>query len=347
MQLIEPYTIAYETIDSCENVFLKISTDEGITGMGCAAPDMAVTKENADTVVESVNKTIEPYLKGKDAFQYARIMDTLKLVLPEMPSSRAMVDSALYDIMAQKARVPLYKLLGGYRHSIPTSITIGIGSLEETLTTAGNFLRRGFRKFKIKGGLDVHSDIERVVKLRELLGKQAAIRFDANQGYSVDESVLFINKTRSVNVEILEQPTSRFQSDLLKQVTNKVEVPVMADESILSLKDAFRLTKNNCMDMINIKLMKTGGILEAMHINSVAKAAGKETMVGCMDESALGIAAGMHFALSRPNVRYADLDGHLDLLDDPFQGLVTIKNGVLYPSEAAGLGWTKLKNIGL
>lgn len=332
------YTIAYETIDSCSNIILKITTSNGLTGWGCAAPDFEITRETAEEVIENTKNLIIPLLIGRDPFQMVHFLETLKSQNPKMRSTLTMVDMALYDLLARKTDIPLYKLLGGFRYKIQTSVTIGICDMQETLSMGNDYWKQGFRILKLKGGLNLEEDIEKVFKLREILGKDLVLRFDANQGYTVEESVAFIDRTKAVGIELLEQPTPYSNDEAMRKVVENVKVPVMADESIRSLADVYRLSKHDSSDMINIKLMKVGGITEAKHINSVAKASQMEVMVGCLDECALGIAAGLHFALSRPNVEYADLDGHLDFTNDPFSALFKIEKGWIIPSEAAGLG---------
>jgi len=338
MPLSVPYTIAYETVSHISNIILKLNTDTGIVGWGCAAPDIQVTGETPEDVIRSIDTVIKDRLKGRNPFQIARITHDLKERIPRASAAIAMADMALFDLLARKADLPLYQVLGGFRHKIPTSITIGIVPVDETLEQAKKHLKNGFTILKLKGGLDLAEDIEKVLKLRERLGKDFLLRFDANQGYTLEQSVTFINSVESANLEIIEQPTSRKKDERLGQVTEAVSVPVMADESIRTLQDAFRLARNDHIDMVNIKLMKMGGIFESQHINSVAKAAGLEVMIGCLDESALGISAGLHFALSRANIEFADLDGHLDLLNDPFAGLFHLKDGILTPSDTPGLG---------
>lgn len=338
MMLSEPYSIAYETFDRCTNVFLRCTTDRGLTGMGCAAPAQEVTGETAESVCRDFNGIIEPILKGTDPFRYAFILEEIKRLLPGSPATRAMVDMALFDLISRSASVPLYKFMGAYRESIATSITIGILPLTETIEKARKHLREGFFILKIKGGLDLEDDIMKIIRIREMLGYDFKIRFDANQGYSIHEAIRFVEQTRSAHIELMEQPTAVGNADALGKVSQKVHIPVMADESLMSLVDAFNLTRHELTDMINIKLMKVGGVFESLHINSVAKAAGVEAMVGCMDESGLAIAAGLHFALSRPNIIYADLDGHLDLIGDPAGNAVVLKNGILYPRQEPGLG---------
>ncbi|MGC9342989.1 MAG: mandelate racemase/muconate lactonizing enzyme family protein, partial [Bacteroidales bacterium] len=203
LQLTEPYTIAYETFDSCTNIFMKAETDKGLSGWGCAAPDSSVTGETPEGTQRIIEKHIEPILRNADPFDYTRIMEELKKLIPENPSALAMTDMLLYDLVSKKAGVPLYKFLGAYRKSIPTSITIGIMEVPETLKKAEEYFLSGFRIFKLKGGRSYIEDIEKVIKIREKYGPKIAIRVDANQGYSVEQAINFVENTRKYNVELL------------------------------------------------------------------------------------------------------------------------------------------------
>jgi L-alanine-DL-glutamate epimerase-like enolase superfamily enzyme len=344
MLLTEPYTIAYETINKTSNIFMKIETNTGIIGFGCAAPDLQVTGETPETVEAVADATISPMIKGVDPLRSAFLLEKLKSAIPDQPSALAMVDLALYDLLGKIAGLPIYKILGGYRNRIRTSVTIGILPMNDMIKKAKSYMKQGFKSIKIKGGKDVQEDIERVKKVREIVGEHIELRFDANQGYSVDDSLRFVQGVRKAKLELIEQPTPKGQPDLLGRVTSEVSIPVMADESLVSLRDAFRLARRDLVDMVNVKLMKVGGIAEALQINAVAQSAGLEVMVGCMDEAALAIAGGLHFALARPNVVYADLDGHLDLVNDPSHGAVILREGILYPRNYPGLGLDSLKS---
>ena len=339
MKLSEPYTIAYETVASTTNIFMRVETNELITGYGCAAPDEKITGETPATVLKAISDVAETELKGADPLRLVRIIERLKDALKEQPSAIAMVDMAVHDILGKVSRIPLWKILGGYKSCFKTSVTIGILPADETVAKARDWISQGFTALKLKGGQDVESDIERVKQVREAVGPNIELRFDANQGYTVEQTLRFVEGARNVHLELIEQPTAQAQPDLIGRVTQEVSLPIMADEGLMNLRDAFRLARRDLVDMVNVKLMKVGGIYESSLINAVARSAGLEVMVGCMDEAALGIAAGLHFALSKPNVAYCDLDGHIGLQGDPSDGAVIIRNGVLYPTNKAGLGF--------
>ena len=339
MRLTEPYTIAYETVEQVTSIFLRLETNGSITGYGCATPDLEVTGETPESVLKALEEVVAPAIKGSDPLRITMLLERLKRQLKAQPSALAAVDMALYDILGKKSDLPLWRLLGGFRDRIKTSVTIGILPETETIQRAREWVSRGFKCLKLKGGISVDSDIQRIIKVREAVSNGIELRFDANQGFSVEDTLRFVQETQSANLELIEQPTPRGEPDLLNRVTRRVPIPVMADESLMTLRDAFRIARRGLADMVNVKLMKVGGISEALQIDGVARSAGLEVMVGCMDEAALGITAGLHFALARPNVAYADLDGHLDLQGDPSDGAVVCRDGVLFPTDRPGLGF--------
>ena len=338
LPLKHPYSIAYQNISEAKVIFLRIETRDGISGYGCASPEEAITGENFTAARTLLEGEIRELLRGQDPLRRGFILNSIAACTANFPSVRGAVDMALLDILGKKARLPVWKLFGGYRRSIETSITLGIAPMEETLNLAQDLLKQGFRILKLKGGLSVEEDSEKLNRLRELAGPEAVLRFDANQGYSVSEALRLLELAAPAKIEILEQPTPRNAPRMLGHVTQLLAVSVMADESIQSLHEAFHLAREELVDMMNIKLTKVGGFAAARRIDAVAQAAGIESMVGCMDEPALGVAAGLHFALSHENVRYADLDSFLDLAEDPSRGAVYLKKGMLIPRSAPGFG---------
>jgi L-alanine-DL-glutamate epimerase-like enolase superfamily enzyme len=338
LTLREPYTIAYETISSAENVLLRLITDTHHVGLGIAAPDEGVTGESFDACLAAMTDVVAPGLTGEDALRRLLHLGRLDPHLHDHPASRSAVDMALFDLLGKAGQLPVWRILGGHREAMPTSVTLFITEVPEAVQRARALVEQGFIALKVKGGLDVEQDITRVRAIRAAVGPQIELRFDANQGYTIAQATHFVHETRAAGVSMLEQPVPADALHAMRELTGALTVPVMADESILSLADALLFARGDAMDMINLKLAKVGGIDAALLINGVARAAGMEVMVGCGDEAELSIAAGLAFALSRRNVEYVDLDGHLDFIDDPTGGCVFVERGVLRPSEAPGWG---------
>lgn len=344
LELTRPYSIAFQTFDSVENVFVYLETDRGLFGLGSGAPVESITGESLDDCTTALADKLEELLLGKDIRLVKRHCRTLEKELHNTPAARAAVDIALYDVLAKYMNLPLVDMLGREHHSLPTSITIGIKPVTESVNEAGEYIGRGFQILKVKTGNSVEEDIERIYKIRKKVGSRIKIRVDANQGYTMAELQEFMRKTEKSGIEFIEQPLKDDDIHGMFSVPENIRKQCAADESLHGPEDALKLAINpQPFGIYNIKLMKCGGINSALQMAEIANLAKIDLMWGCMDESIISISAALHAALASPATRYLDLDGSLDLARDLVSGGFILNNGYLSVNETPGLGCTLLK----
>jgi L-alanine-DL-glutamate epimerase-like enolase superfamily enzyme len=338
----EPFRIAPSTSIETKNVVVKVQTDYDVIGIGEASPSKRVTHETQETVLQTLD-AICPSLIGMCPLRIEQIIETMDNAVPEQPSAKAAIDMALHDVLGKTAKRPLFKLLGGFRTSVLTDITLSIKEPQEMGHDAAKAVAEGFRALKVKVGIDPEDDCERIRRIRESAGSDIAVRIDANQGWTLGEAMNTLSKLEAFDIELVEQPIAADDIHGLATLRKSSPIPIMADESVHTPSDALRLIREDAVDLINIKLMKCGGIWNGRKIAALAEAAGVRCMIGCMGESAIGITAGVHLAAALKNIQYADLDSDILLKDRLVQqGGAELKASERIPSEHAGLGIRKL-----
>lgn len=335
----KPYTIAYKTTDEVHSGFVEIVLEDGTTGIGAGNPSDYVTGETLDACMGALAEKNIQFLIGKDIREVNQLTYEIWEKLPKNPAARAALDIAVYDAFTKHLGVPLVKFLGQKIKSMPTSNTIGIMNVEETLKEAEDYGKRGFSVLKVKLGIDLEEDIERMIKLREKFGNKFTIRIDANQGYTTEKTIEFYNKTKHLNIELIEQPLKAKAIDEMKRLPEEIRQVIAADESLISPKDAVELIKPpSAAGIFNIKLMKCGGVSQALKIADIAALEDVDLFWGCNEESIVSITAGLHAAFACANTKYIDLDGSLDLGTDVVKGGFILKDGVMYCNDKPGLG---------
>ncbi len=334
-----PYTIAFKTVDEVRNAFVEITLADGTTGIGSGNPSEYVVGESLSQTLEALQEKNLGFLSGRDIREFNQLTYEVWQKFPRNPAARAALDIALHDVFTKFLGVPLVKFLGQKIDTLPTSNTIGIKNVEETLREAEEYIGRGFSVLKVKLGKDLAEDIERIVKLRERFGNDIVIRIDANQGYDIPQTVAFYTKTLHLNVELIEQPLPAKAVAEMKSLPEEIRARIAADESLITPKDALELVKPpRASGIFNIKLMKCGGVSQALKIANVAFQEGVDLFWGCNDESAVSITAALHAAFSCSNTRYIDLDGSLDLAQDVVSGGFILEKGYMRCSDKPGLG---------
>lgn len=342
LALTKPYTIAYQTISAVENVFLEVELENGSIGLGAANPDPEVVGESPEQTLQNLQSERVAGWVGRDIRSFNQLLDEAQQQFPGRPGTLAALDIALHDAFGQYLGIPVVQFYGQKIKAMPTSVTIGIMNVADTLAEARAFVQQGFRIVKVKAGLNVDEDSERVLKLRELFGNNLTIRVDANQGYNLTELQRFVSLTQLAQIELIEQPLPVGWENDLRQLEDPIQPMLAADESLKDAQTALALTQSpQPFGIFNIKLMKCGGIRAALELATIARTANIDLFWGCNDESRASITAALHAAFACPHTRYLDLDGSFDLAEDLVTGGFIVKDGLMQPTTGPGLGLSR------
>lgn len=341
--LLEPFRISLGTITHAESAVVRLDTDEGLCGYGEGAPGLFVSGENLPGTVESL-RVLEQSLLGVDPTDLEQVYWLMDRATAHARCAKAAVDIACHDLLGKRAGLPVYKLLGGLSHTVETDVTVPIQTPRYMAQKAAQRVAQGFDVIKIKVGVDPESDLQRVRAIREAVGPQVKLRVDANQAWAPKEALNMIARLREYDLELVEQPVPADDLEGLAYVTHHTDVPIMSDESCFTAKDALKLIQGRRVDIVNIKLMKCGGIREAQKINALCEAAGIPCMLGCMaEETNIGITAAASLGAALRNITRADLDATFSLAQLPFRGGVGREpNKLLTLPQEPGFGFLGL-----
>ncbi len=337
--LIKPFKTALRTAMDIENIMVSVKLEDGTEGLGASAPTVAITGDSTKGIIMIIEEVIKPHLIGLEIENINELSKLIQSSCVGNTSAKAAVEIALYDAVSKRWQLPLYQYLGGKSNVLKNDMTVSVDEPDEMAKGALSLINSGFSTMKIKLGKDWKRDVERVSTIRAAVGDQVSIRIDANQGWTTKQAISIIHEMekRKLNIDFVEQPVRAHDIEGLKEVKRSVQVPIMADESLFSPRDAWKLLSEHAVDLLNIKLMKTGGIRRALQIADIAEAAGVECMIGSMMESSVSVAAAAHLATAHPNITMIDLDAPLWIKDEPFEG-IHFKKDQLLITDKPGLG---------
>lgn len=344
--LITTFKTALRSVDRIENILVTVLTDSGQVGFGSAAPAAVITGETVSSIIGGIEH-IRDSISGMEIGNSEKIFQRLNGCIVGCMSAKAAVDMAIYDLLAKSLEIPLYRLLGGVTHDVETDITVSLDTPEKMIAESREKMKRGFRILKIKVGGDPDLDIRRLQSIQEAIGSEIKLRIDANQGWTAKEAVRVGKELehRGIEIELMEQPVRALDFEGLRYVRDNIAFPVYADESVFSPGDALELTGMNGVDGLNIKLMKCGGIYNALKIVSIAETAGIPCMIGSMMECHISVSAAAHLAVSRTIIGRYDLDAPLFCSMNPAAGGISYQGSRVCFSDAPGLGIDELLEV--
>ncbi len=336
--LLEPFTISTGTTSEARNVLITVRLEDGSTGYGECAPFTPSTGETQETALAAARECAE-LLQGKDAAHWRSLSKFLRSTFFSQATVVAGIEMALLDALTRSYGIPLYIFFGGASAFVETDLSIPMVTPEHGYELAKEAVARGITRLKIKVGGDIREDVARVEAIREA-APGIGLMLDANQGYTANEALLCLEALddRDIRPLLLEQPVHKDDYEGLRYVTQHTSVPIAADESAYSAANVARLIAMGAVNVINIKLMKSG-LVEAMDIAAVCRATHTQLMVGAMMESRLATSAAAHFVAGLGGFRFVDLDTPMLLAEDPFTGGYEQQGGIYdLSSVERGLG---------
>ena len=335
-----PFKTALRSVSSMEDVIVEIHTDTGAVGYGEAPPTGVITGDTTGAIIGAIRDHIAKTIIGRDVDDFEDLMIALNACIQKNTSAKAAVDMALWDLYGQLYKIPVYKLMGGAKKSIVTDITISVNDPEEMVRDALNAIDRGYDCLKVKVGIDPELDVARLAAVREAVGKDVKLRIDANQAWNAKQAVRILDQMqeKGLDIEFVEQPVPAADLEGMQYVTRHASVPVLADESVFSPADALRIMQTGAADFVNIKLMKCGGITNALRIASAAEVYGVECMIGCMLEAKISVNAAVELACAKKIITKVDLDGPVLCSEDHILGGAVFDEKNITVSDAPGMG---------
>lgn len=339
----KPFRIATGVSDQCQGILVKLTTDTGAFGWGESSPDSYLTGETLDGVEALLQQDLFPAIRGLSPWALEEIHRRMSRECVANPSARAAIDLACHDLIGRQTGVSLVDFLGGSSRRMLTNYSIGLCSPEEAAQEARRIIEAGYKAVKLKVGNDPDEDYARVKAVRSALGPDVPLRIDANEGWTYSQALKCLTRIEPFTVQLVEQPLARWDFEGMARLRQRIVPPIAADEGVHSPRDAARAIAAGAVDIINIKLMKSGGLYPARSIVAQARAHGVALMVGGMvGESRLAVSAATALAAAY-GFEYADLDADLLLAEDAVaEGGVTLEGSERVLPDLPGLGVVRL-----
>lgn len=338
--LKNPFITSLRRVDALEDLVVIIECDDGSVGYGEGAPTPVITGETMGSMIAAI-ELIKPFILGLEIEDFSTILNNIHSRILKNTTAKSALEIALYDLKAKSEKLPLYKMLGGTQTTFKTDITISMGEIEKMISDSLHAVGLGYDTLKIKIGDNPKKDIERIIAIHDALDDNIKLRLDANQGWTAQESVMLLHilEKKDIIAEFIEQPVAADDIDGLKYIKERVQTPLLADESIFSLKDARKLLEMQAIDYVNIKLAKTAGITQALKLADLSKEFDVKCMIGCMLEGPISVAAGVHVASSKADIiTMLDLDAISLLASHPVETSIVFNESDIILSEDVGLG---------